>query len=56
MGPGEIGKLAKLALPKVGLKNGDRGHHGINDRPGGFKASVRTQVCSGLWNVDLQLL
>lgn len=34
---------------------GDWGHDGVNDRPGSFKASIRTQICASLWNVDLQL-
>lgn len=52
MGWGEIGKLAQLPLPKSGA----RGHHTVNNSPGSFKARVRTQVCSDLWNVDLQFL
>lgn len=52
VGQGGIGKVAQLPLPK----SGDRGHHGVNNSSGSFKASVRTQVCSDLWNVDLQLL
>lgn len=54
------GRVRSEGLPSChslrGLKSGDRGHNGANDRPGSFKAGVRTQVCSFLWNVDLQLL
>lgn len=57
VGQGEIGRLAQLPLPKVGLRSGGS-HHGVNNSPGSFKASVRTQVCSDLWNQhsNLQIL
>ena len=51
-----MGRFAQLPVPKVGLKSGDRGHHRVNHRSGSFRGSVRTQVCSAIWNVDLQLL
>lgn len=53
-GQGEIGRLVRTPLPKMGLQSGDRGYHRSNDRLGGFKASVSTHICFALWNVDLQ--
>lgn len=52
MGQGDFGRLAHLPLPTVGLKSDERGYHRVNYRLGSFGHSVRTQVCSAIWNVD----
>lgn len=53
-GQGEIGRLVPTPLPKMGLQSGDRGYHRSNNRLGGFKASVSTQICFAPGNVDQQ--
>ena len=55
MGQRDFGRLAHLPLPKVRLKSDERGYHSVKYRLGSFGHSLRTQVCSAIWNVDHQL-
>ena len=55
MGQRDFGRLAHLPLPKVRLKSDEMGYHSVKYRLGSFGHSVRTQVCSAIWNVDHQL-